>query len=86
MIRVRTLGSVFEIDEALGRYRRMPREERPRERPEWGGPDAGPLRDFAWLPMGEEGWRIDDRARLLINLPDDTYLVAPLAYVVGVTP
>lgn len=49
-IRIETQGSVFEIDEDDLRYRRFPKQEAPRERPEWSDDRAGVLQDFVWHP------------------------------------
>ena len=56
MHRIESLGSVWEIDEDDLRYRRFPKNEAPRENPEWGGPEAGALQDFVWHPF--ISWRI----------------------------
>lgn len=55
-VTVDTEGSVVWLDDANARYHRMPNTEGPRERPEWGGQDAGPLQDAVWHPM--DGWEI----------------------------
>lgn len=55
-IKVETKGSFFWLDEAAGEYLRLPKEERPRERPEWSDERAGALQDAVWHPM--VGWRI----------------------------
>ena len=47
MRRIESIGSYWEIDEDLKRYRRWPKEETPRPN-EWGGPEAGALQDLVW--------------------------------------
>lgn len=48
MVRIETMGSYWDIDEDLKKYRRWPKHEGPREIPEWGNAQAGPLQDFVW--------------------------------------
>lgn len=50
-IRVISLGSVWEIDPELMRYRRYPKVEKPRDNPAWADQRAGALQDFVWHPM-----------------------------------
>ena len=57
MTRIETTGSIWLIDDDRHVYYRFPREERPRERPEWGGPDAGALQDA--VPHDFVEWWID---------------------------
>lgn len=54
--RVETVGSVFEFDEQDRRYRRWPKSEAPRERPEWGT-TRGPLMDAVWHPFVD--WSVE---------------------------
>ena len=78
-MRVTTKGSIFEIDEALQRYRRFPREERPREHPEWGSDKAGALQDFVWHDIDPEGWYINELSGRLIIHTRGTFVSAPYA-------
>lgn len=55
--RVESLGSIVLIDETDSRYMRMPKQEQPRERPEWGDASAGALQDGVW--HGFTSWRVD---------------------------
>lgn len=48
MLRIESLGSIWEIDEEMLRYRRWPKQEAPREKPEWSDDRAGKLQDFVW--------------------------------------
>lgn len=75
ILRVESAGSIWEIDLTLNRYRRMPREEQPRERPEWGGPDAGPLQDFVWHEMRDKPFVIRSTSKFL---PDRLVIPTPL--------
>lgn len=52
--RVMSLGSIWEIDTDLNRYRRYPRKEKPRDDASWGSAEAGPLQDFVWHEMPDE--------------------------------
>lgn len=85
--RVESRGSIWEIDEVLMRYRRFPREEKPREDPSWGGPDAGALQDFAWHEF--TSWRFDPTWNgwaLVIEVPGpEVRITAPMpaAFVPG---
>jgi hypothetical protein len=49
MIRIESAGSIWLLDG--NRYMRMPREEKPRDHKEHGGPEAGTLQDFVWHPF-----------------------------------
>lgn len=49
-VRVETVGSVWWFDETTHEYLRLPREEKPREKPEWSDERAGPLQDAVWHP------------------------------------
>lgn len=51
--RIETMGSIFEIDEDDLRYRRFPKHEGPREKPEWSDERAGALQDAVWHPYIE---------------------------------
>ena len=71
VVRVETLGSIFVIDEDLERYCRFPLQEGPRERPEWGGPDAGDLQDLVWHDYAG-GWFIHPITdRLVIRVREE---------------
>lgn len=72
---ITTLGSRWEFWETEHLYRRSPLAEASRERPEWGGPEAGPLQDHVWHPF--EYWDVGD-VYLRIDLPDQTWIHAPL--------
>lgn len=85
MVRIESVGSVWEIDEDDLRYRRWPKTEGPRENPEWGGPDAGALQDFVWHPF--LSWRVAtnrfSETRLVIvtevdHNGEETAVTAPL--------
>lgn len=52
MIRVETKGSMWIIDDDLGRYMRMPKEEQPRP-DHWS---QGALEDLTWHDM--KSWRL----------------------------
>lgn len=54
--RVDTVGSSWWLDDDAGQYLRLPRNEAPRERPEWSDARAGVLQDAVWHPM--VAWRI----------------------------
>ena len=75
MKRVVTKGSVFLIDDALGRYMRVPKEERPRENG-WGDDTQGPLQDNVWHQIDPEGWGIQPNGRLVIHVAG-TFISAP---------
>lgn len=51
-VHIESLGSIWEIDALDMRYRRWPKHEAPRERPEWGDERAEALQDYTWHPMG----------------------------------
>lgn len=67
MIRVETLGSMWLIDDVERRYCRFPKHEGPRDRPEWGGPDAGALQDIVWHDFAGD-WTIFPDGRLGIQV------------------
>lgn len=82
--RIETVGSVFEIDENDMRYRRFPKVEAPREKPDWS---TGILQDGVWHPYVSWEIRIipslGDWERLCITTPgvdDECYglLFAPI--------
>jgi hypothetical protein len=77
MIRIATRGSIFLIDEGLNRYQRMPKEEKPREKPEWGSSVAGPLQDFVWHDMDPEGWYIVPQSNRLYIHTAGSFISAP---------
>ena len=79
MIRIKTLGSIFLVDEGQQRYARFPLHEGPREVPEWGDPDAGPLQDAVWHPYIQ--WTIKDDYLVFLNLCGQM-IVAPCAELV----
>ena len=85
MTRVETAGSIWMIDNDLRRYCRFPKQEQPREHPEWGGPEAGALQDAVWHDFAGE-WAITPSGRLLIQVeyrddPGDWWTVsAPHAW------
>ena len=72
ILRVESLGSVWEIDLSLMRYRRYPKEERPREFPEWSDERAGALQDFVWHPMSAKPFVKDVRGwpRMFVPVPE----------------
>ncbi len=75
---ITTLGSRWEFWETEHLYRRSPLTEAGRERPEWGGPEAGPLQDHVWHPFVR--WAIRDYGlfqKLHILLPDGSLIRAP---------
>lgn len=72
-VRVETKGSFWWFDESAHEYMRLPKHEAPRERPEWGGPDAGPLQDAVWHPY--ERWEIGPHPSYD---PNRVFEVAPL--------
>lgn len=49
--RVESKGSIWLLDDGLGRYMRMPKTERPRDPAEYGDARAGALQDLVWHPM-----------------------------------
>lgn len=49
--KVESLGSIWEIDTLDMRYRRWPKNEAPRKKPEWSDERAGALQDVVWHPM-----------------------------------
>lgn len=51
--RVESIGSVWWFDEAAGEYLRLPRNEQPREHPEWSDERAGALQDAVWHPYAD---------------------------------
>ena len=55
-IHIVTAGSNVWLDETTMTYLRLPVNEAPRDRPEWGDHRAGPLQDNVWHPM--ISWRI----------------------------
>ncbi len=63
--RIVSVGSLWDFDALLGRYRRMPKVERPRARPEWGDERAGDCEDFVWHGL-RDWWICDDGRRLVI--------------------
>jgi hypothetical protein len=65
---------MWELFETEHAYRRSPLNEGGREKPEWGGPEAGPLQDYVWHPF--TSWDVDD-VFLWIELPDGGHLHAP---------
>lgn len=89
--RVETKGSIWVIDNDLRRYCRFPKHEGPRERSEWGGPEAGALQDAVWHNF-EGDWWVDPEfgwrpARLMIQTDRDgdgrwLCVVAPEARVI----
>lgn len=75
---ITTLGSRWEFWETEHLYRRSPLTEAGREKPEWGGPEAGPLQDHVWHNFSR--WAIRDFGffRMLhILLPDGSLIRAP---------
>lgn len=56
MIRIRTKGSMWVIDEGAKRYCRFPLDEGGREHPWWGNEEAGALQDAVWHDY--ETWQI----------------------------
>lgn len=76
IVRVESVGSIWEIDEDDLRYRRWPKEESPREDPTWGDETQGALQDFVWHKMTRRpytvpvwGWG-DATGRLVIPVPE----------------
>lgn len=81
MKRIETVGSIFEIDEDLMRYRRWPKQEAPRDNPEWSDSRAGALQDFVWHSY--ERWETDFahlRIYYLVDGNRQMYLQAPLPW------
>lgn len=75
---IATEGSRWEFLETEHLYRRSPLQEGPREIPEWGGPDAGPLQDHVWHEFRD--WSVltlEGHFRLHIVLPDYGQINAP---------
>jgi hypothetical protein len=78
MIRVESRGSIWLIDQDLGRYMRLPKHEIPRD-PEWS---LGWLSDLEWHPF--ESWWIttesfgakDDNGTLFLYAPP-TLVIRP---------
>lgn len=66
-VRIETGGSIFEIDEDMDRYRRFPKNEGPREKPEWSDERAGALQDAVWHPFVKWGYR---SGRLVIQVEE----------------
>jgi hypothetical protein len=64
---VARVGSLWDFDTLLGCYRRMPKVERPRERPEWGDERAGECQDFVW--HGLRDWWMCDGGRRMVIVP-----------------
>ncbi len=58
-VKIESEGSYWWIDERSKEYMRLPKEEKPRERPEWGDERAGALQDAIWHPYEE--WKLDPR-------------------------
>lgn len=81
MRRIETVGSVWVIDDDLGRYCRFPKSEAPRLNPKWGGPEAGLLQDAVWHDFTEAyiDWV---RGRLVIEVDKGalTRLSAPMLH------
>jgi hypothetical protein len=76
--RVESTGSIWEIDVEDMRYRRFPKEESPREKPEWGNSEDG-LKDFVWHDFIE--WRVTDTRLIITTQVTDkgpVCVVAPL--------
>lgn len=71
MRRIETFGSIFEVDEDLEQYRRWPKHEKPRDKPEWGSEEAGLLQDFVWHPLVRWGVHPHE-PRLIIQSQADT--------------
>ena len=85
--RVESKGSVWLIDESSKRYCRMPKNEQPRK-PDWGGPEAGPLQDLVWHDYIEWGigsvwWGPSDHLWIRYGEGLDQCLYAPRAQVAG---
>ena len=84
MIRIRTKGSMWVLDDGAGRYCRFPLDEGGRERPEWGDERAGVLRDAVWHPM--LSWRLADARMVdlaaLHGGPPDLVMLRPPGLVI----
>jgi hypothetical protein len=85
MVKIESVGSFWEFDTTLHRYRRWPKNEGPRERPEWS-PPSGPLQDFVWHDMfpseDDDGYYVAYgklRIRVIVD-PRPRYVSAPLPF------
>jgi hypothetical protein len=64
--RIESDGSFWMIDNDLRRYCRFPKNEMPRENPDWGSAEAGLLQDAVWHDFAGD-WRIEPTGRLFIE-------------------
>lgn len=51
VVTVESKGSMWYLDDSLGRFLRLPKHEAPREKAEWSDERAGILQDAVWHPM-----------------------------------
>jgi hypothetical protein len=72
-----SVGSIWLLDEAGGRYMRMPNTEAPRERPEWGDERAGACQDGVWHGL-DAWWRCDNGRRMVIAPTGESPFWVPL--------
>ncbi len=73
--KIETNGSFWFFDEVNRKYLRMPKQEGPRERPEWGDERAGLLQDLVWHDYAD--WKVV-HGRLIISFEDhDRVVKAP---------
>lgn len=49
-VKIESIGSFWWFDEATHEYMRLPKNEMPRERPDWSDERAGVLQDAVWHP------------------------------------
>lgn len=76
MIKVETRGSLWLIDQDLGRYLRTPKQEVPRD-PEWS---LGWLKDLEWHDF--ETWYISSESFGAEDVHGTLYLYAPPTLVI----
>lgn len=92
-VRVESKGSIWLLDDDLGRYARMPKTEGPRQSPpgaDWGGRTAGPLEDLCWHPMvrwqilspGPNPWTMQPTLIIDVGDPDGRKVIAPDAVLI----
>lgn len=71
-LKIETNGSFWFFDEVNRKYLRMPKQEGPRERPEWGDERAGRLQDLYWHDY--DRWEVIN-GKLIIHFEDDDRVV-----------
>lgn len=73
--RIVSLGSYWWFDETNHEYLRLPKSERPRERPEWSDGRAGALQDAVWHPYHSYTvrrgrlWILDEQGQAIASAP-----------------